>query len=316
LKLEDDDLAVIEAEAPAGLAWRRAALGSPDLLERGTQVWFVGIAREWDVPTISGRVNRISHDLRITFDSVSVLPGTSGAPLISGSGIVGMIIEDSLGGRAIAVSVDVLRRAFLNWPLPWLLASAGTSPEMPTELKGKDGAEMVLVPAGEFWMGSDDGAANERPRRKVYLDAFYVDKYEVTNGLYKRFLDESGGDSLEYWTDSTWNAPPQPVVGVSWDDARAYCAKWSKRLPTEAEWEKAMRGIDRGVVAGPRAGPGAVRWTLTRSCRSRGTTHRRTAPGPGATCRARRNGKRQRAERTAGSIRGEEPGIHRRRTGT
>jgi formylglycine-generating enzyme required for sulfatase activity len=95
-------------------------------------------------------------------------------------------------------------------------------------------------------MGSEenDAYAAEKPRRRVYLDAFRVDKYEVTNALYRRFIDARAYRTPSYWNDSNWNQPNQPVVGVSWDDANAYCIWAGKRLATEAEWEKAARGTD------------------------------------------------------------------------
>ena len=83
---------------------------------------------------------------------------------------------------------------------------------------------------------------DEAPRHTVYLDKFHMDKYETTNALYKKFMDATGHKAPDYWNDSKYNAPDQPVLGVSWDDARAY-AEWAgKQLPTEAQWEKAARG--------------------------------------------------------------------------
>lgn len=107
---------------------------------------------------------------------------------------------------------------------------------------GNDGAPMVIIPAGEFQMGNSYGDFDEQPEHTLYLDEFYMDIYEVTNALYKKFIDATGHKSPRYWSNSEYNAPDQPVVGVTWEDAKAYC-KWAgKRLPTESEWEKAARG--------------------------------------------------------------------------
>ncbi len=117
--------------------------------------------------------------------------------------------------------------------------------EPPATLKTEDGAEMVLVPAGEFWMGSEsEEYVDEKPRHRVYLDAYHIDKVPVTNALYGRFMRAASRQAPGYWTDSNWNGASQPVVGVNRHDAEAYC-KWAgKRLPTEAEWEKSARGTD------------------------------------------------------------------------
>ena len=117
-------------------------------------------------------------------------------------------------------------------------------------ITGKDGAPMVLVPAGEFMMGSraDDQSAddNERPAHRVYLDAYYIDQYEVTTARYAKFFKATNRPQPEYWSaDVVSDHGNKPVVGVDWTDATAYCSWAGKRLPTEAEWEKAARGTDQ-----------------------------------------------------------------------
>lgn len=196
------------------------------------------------------------------------------------------------------------------------LAAAPAATESVT--KGDDGAEMVRVSQGDFWMGSADEEiaeavrdcrktarteetcrsmlGNEAPRHRVTLDAFSIDRFEVTNALFERFVTATGhrttAETEGYgWSEqvregrwrlvemqgASWRAPTgpgstapadYPVVQVSRDDAAAYCAWAGKRLPTEAEWEKAARGPDGGQFpwgpswdagkangGNPRAGP-------------------------------------------------------------
>ncbi|MFY9610559.1 MAG: bifunctional serine/threonine-protein kinase/formylglycine-generating enzyme family protein [Blastocatellia bacterium] len=104
------------------------------------------------------------------------------------------------------------------------------------------GAPMVLIPAGDFLMGSDQNLDDEKPQHEVPLSAFYIDKYEVTNAQYKEFCDrERNGQYPETAVEKDYliKNPNLPAVGIPYEDAAAY-AKWAgKRLPTEEEWEKA-----------------------------------------------------------------------------
>jgi formylglycine-generating enzyme required for sulfatase activity len=105
---------------------------------------------------------------------------------------------------------------------------------------------MVLIPAGNFIMGSDTRMPDEGPQHTVYLKDYYIDVYEVTNAQYKKFIDATHRRSPSHFRNRTY--PPgkadHPVTEVTWYDADAYCTWAGKRLPTNEEWEKAARGTD------------------------------------------------------------------------
>jgi len=135
-----------------------------------------------------------------------------------------------VSGLAIGVTSSILIMRF---------QSSAPAPvyRLPTPPQG-----MILIPGGEFVMGSNEGLQDEKPEHIVNIESFYIDKYEVTNQQYKEFCDATGHaypietpSNKEYF----FSNPDSPVRGVSWFDAEAY-ARWAgKRLPTEEEWEKA-----------------------------------------------------------------------------
>jgi formylglycine-generating enzyme required for sulfatase activity len=141
-------------------------------------------------------------------------------------------------------------------PAPPTPTSAPAATAAPTQAgKTPSGAELITVemieiPGGPFAMGSDADGPDAKPVHQVDVPVFKIDKFEVTNADFKKFVDATGYKTdAEKSGDKAWSAFAQgkdnhPVVKASWNDATAFCQWAGKRLPTEAEWEKAARGTD------------------------------------------------------------------------
>lgn len=150
--------------------------------------------------------------------------------------------EDILGPRAAQTLVWVPAwmdaPAIEDVPLQEARARPYEAPRQTSkEITGKDGAPMMLIPEGEFLYGED--------KRRISIEAFYMDKFEVSNSLYFAFMQKIGRKEPSYLNSTQLSSiGTLPVFSVDWTEADAYCRYYGKRLPTEEEWEKAARGTD------------------------------------------------------------------------
>ncbi len=166
--------------------------------------------------------------------------------------------------RFIVVSLTLLMVGLVQ-AMPEATSAQSNAPAATPKAEVKeDGSGMVQIPAGGFWMGRTHMflfdelnwtarlRQDDQPARVITLDAFWIDKYEVTNTDYAKFAEATNRKTPWYWKGGKINPGQEkwPVYNVNWEDAAAYCAWAGKRLPTEAEWEKAARGgLDRNLYS-------------------------------------------------------------------
>jgi formylglycine-generating enzyme required for sulfatase activity len=219
---------------------------TPDTIDAGSYTLNeLEIARRV-FPRPSGRVLPVVIR-KVPFDQIP--PWLKSVTLLEPTGNVTAAVADAVHQIARKRSQERMRRiavwaAALVIPVAALIywVSRPDPPPVIQELQEEEDPTMALIPAGKYTFGDDENS----PIRELYVSAFYIDKHEITTSLYATFMEQTGSDPApdEWEQFDPASHGNLPVVGVSWNEANAYC-KWAgKRLPTDAEWERAARDSD------------------------------------------------------------------------
>ncbi len=278
---------------PTEAEWEKAARGTDGRAFPWGNVWDPTLILGQPVESVGSYPDRaspydvqdmISPILEWTADSYALYPGNEQDEEFVNHKVIrgALMLTETLAHVSMRAAQRPDSRVYDIRPIGFRCANSQTPPltlaealvraeviKTPVPAATVDLSRMVEVPAGEFILGSDDAAfpENTHPARRIYVDAFYIDMYEVTNAEYAEFLNILGyhylacngytcanvkpGESVNghlvldtgrYTVDAGFE--DYAVTYVSWYGARAYCRWQDKRLPTEAEWEKAARGAE------------------------------------------------------------------------
>ena len=258
VKIEDMFKQVLESVADLSAEkqqpWVESSLRGSLFLAKGTVKTQDKIV---DAPKIKDE--DLKARLKVTTNAPGATITVDGKPAPDGSYAISLpdeatksvrVVVKADGYEPLAKTVELERGKVLPLPLtlermeePVVVVPPPVNDSAKTKRNDKDGAEMMLIPAGEFAMGDSDQSDN--PPHKVRLSAYYIYKNLVTVGQYEKFCSAMGKtmpDAPDF--NKEWSKKDHPIVNISWEDAKAYCDWADVQLPTEAQWEKAARGTE------------------------------------------------------------------------